>query len=224
MHLVSDEQITIRRVCGCGKPAGHNSICRPQRRSAGLEPDKIERVSDAFEDLTTERAHGRYERRRRDFDNARRQERAGMDALTLHRWISEQAARMSTVKASTVGRSAPSSDEPSGVPRQQQLDDDPRWREHMSVIRRRLELAAGLIDEQMGHGTVAAAGNMLGMEKDKLILSSDNHGLRAQAVVDRLGSHIAGTAETVRRVRRREGLNHYGYPRDEMGNATDIRS
>jgi hypothetical protein len=214
MHLVSDEQITIRRVCGCGKPAGHNSICRPQRRSAGLEPDKIERVSEAFEDLTGERAQGRYERRRRDFDNTRRQERAEMDALTLHRWIAEHAVRMSTVKASTVGRSAPSSDEPSGVPNQQQLDDDPRWREHMSVIRRRLELAAGLIDEQMGHGPVAAAQNMIGMEKDKLILSNDNRGLRAQAVVDRLGSHIAGTAETVRRVRRDNGLDHIGHQRD----------
>lgn len=212
---MSDDELIIRhvRLCQCGKPAGHGTICAPERRTPGLDPDNVERVASTFEELTTERAQARYERRRREFDSDRRQRFARMDALSLHRWITETTAAISTVKAGSIEPSRASSSDTSAPAQQQTFDDDPRWREHMAVIRRRLELAAELVLEAEGHSTVASTMNMFGEEKDKLILASQNEGLRAQAVVDRLGSHVAGTAETVRRVRRREGYDHLGYPR-----------
>lgn len=214
--MSGDEELKIRhvRLCQCGKPAEHDSICRPGRTPAGLDPDDVERVDAAFEETTSQYAEGRYQRRKREFDSERRQARAGMDAFALHRWVIEHQVALSTVAAGNTEPTRSATGDTAAPPRQQLLDDDPRWREHMSVIRRRLELAADLIDEAEGHSTVSSTANMLGVEKDKLILDAANQGLRAQAVVDRLGSHIAGSAETVRRVRRAAGQDHLGHDRE----------
>lgn len=218
MTQTSHDGLVIRhiRLCGCGKPAGHNSVCAPGRQSPGLDPDNIERISQQAEAVIAERASGRFDRRKREFDSERRQHRAHMSSLELHRWIVEHAVRLSTVAAGNIEPSP--RDSTTGTPpppRQQTLEDDPRYRENMTVIRKRLEFTADLIDEAEGHSTVASTTGMLSDEKDKLICARENEGLRAQAVVDRLGSHIAGSARTVQRIRQREHLDSLGYPKDE---------
>lgn len=212
---MSDEDIKIRhvRLCDCGKPAGHDSICRPGRAVAGLDPERdVQRVPAEWEEQHAERRAERFAKRARTFAEERSRHRANADLLMLHREAVERAARLSTVGAGQTERSRGGGD-PSGPPRQQQLDDDPRWREHWTVLRSRLLRVHELLDEAEGHGTVAGNMQMIGVEKDRMILSRENQGLSAQAVVDKLGTHIAGSAETVRRVRRTNGLDHQGYER-----------
>jgi len=208
---MSDEQLIVRhvRLCDCGKRADHIGVCN---RSDENDPDGI-RVDAKTEDLFAERRAERFAKRARTFAEERTAQRAKADLLMLHREVIERAGRLSTVGAGNAERSRGGGD-PSGPPRQQQLDDDPRWREHETVIRSRLLRLHELLDEAEGHGTVAGNMQMLGVEKDKLILSRENQGLSAQAIVDKLGTHITGSAETVRRVRRQNGLDHRGYERE----------
>jgi hypothetical protein len=213
---LSDDQLIVRhvRLCECGKLAEHDSICSPGRATAGLDPEReVQRVDASTEDLFAERRAERFAKRARSFAEERTNHRANADLFLLHREAIERAARLSTVAAGNTERGRGGGD-PSGPPRQQQLDDDPRWLEHWQVVRSRLLRVHELLDEAEGHGTVAGNMQMLGVEKDKLILSRENRGLSAQAVVDKLGSHIAGSAETVRRIRRNNGLDHRGYERD----------
>lgn len=209
-HPVDSEKGREIRLCSCGKPAEHDSICNRDR--SGRDGDEqVERVDHDWEEIEARRREDRHQKRQRSFDADRREQRAGMNTLDLHRHAIQRQAKISTVAAGNIEPS-PRGSEPAAVgpPRQQLLDDDPRWREHSTVIRTRLELMHELLDEAEGLSTVASTANMLGVEKDRMILAASNRGLRAQAVVDRLGSHIAGSAETVRRVRRAAGQDHLG--------------
>lgn len=213
---MTDAPIEVR-LCQCGKNAGHTTVCNRDEN----DPDGI-RVDSKTEDEYAQRRAERFLKRARQFAEQRRERRAGTDTLQLHREAIERAMTLSAVGGSSVGRSSPSSESQRvGPPRPQLLDDDPRWREHWTVIRSRLERVHELLDEQEGHGTVAATNLMLGAEKDKLILHPSNRGLRAQAVVDKLGSEIAGSVETVRRVRRANSLDHLGNERPDDNRRTD---
>ena len=153
-----------------------------------------------------DRRRDRWDKRKRQLDTDRRIKRAGMTALQLHHLAVEREAKISTVSAPPVGRSSPSSEhERVGPPRQQTLDDDPRWREIWFVVRRRLEDAHRLLDEAEGHGPTAAS-TMMKEEKDRLILS-EGRGLSCDAVVDLLGREVAGSSRTVWRVRREAGMS-----------------
>ena len=145
----------------------------------------------------------RFERKKLGADTERRGERAEMTVLELHRHAAERAAKLSTVAAGSVEQSR-GGGERAGPPRPQSLDDDPRWREQWRVIRGRFERVHDLLDEAEGHGTTAATAQMLGMEKDRKVLE-EGEGLTAVGVVELLGSDIAGSPETVRRIRRKSG-------------------
>lgn len=148
----------------------------------------------------TERRHHRFTRRQQQFDADRRLQRAELTTLELHRLAIEREAKLSTVAAGNVEPSRGGSDR-IGPPRQQLLDDDPIWREHWQIIRSRLLRAHESLDEAEGLGANAVR-TMLTDEKDLEVLRK-GRGLSAQAVVDLLGRDIAGSAETVRRKRRR---------------------
>ena len=178
--------------------------------------DQVERVDRAWEEKHARKREEKFAARARDQYAERRELRQHVDLLVLHRQALARATAISTVPAGNIEPTRRSSD-PVGPSVQQSLEDDPRWDENWTVIRSRLMQVHELIDEAEGHGTVANTMQMLGVEKDRLILHVNNQGLRAQAVVDRLGSHIAGSVETVRRVRRREGYDHLGHPRDTDG-------
>lgn len=188
------------RYCQCGKLAGHGSVC-------ALGPDDgdrdAERVDRGWEEQNARNREARHRKREHASMAAREQQRAGMTALDLHRSAMERAARLSTVKAGNVEPGRGGGDGV-GPPAQQTMDDDPRWREHLLIVRSRLERMHALLDEAEGHGTAQQlAAQMDGSEKDRLILAEE--GLSPLAVVEKLGRLIAGSPETVRRVRRAAG-------------------
>jgi hypothetical protein len=188
-----------KRFCQCGKPAGHDSVCN-------LEHDgdrEVERIDRASEDVLSDRAAKRWERRKPNIDEERRQARARMTPLELHRHAVERATTISTVAGGNVEPSRGHGDS-ALPPSQQLLDDDPRWREHEAVIRSRLLRLHELLDEAEGLGPVAATTKMLGEEKDERI-RKEGEGLSAIGVVELLGRDIAGSPETVRRVRKAAG-------------------
>jgi hypothetical protein len=152
----------------------------------------------------TGRRRERFEKRKRGLDADRLQARAQLGAWALHKQAVERLAKLSTVAAGSVEPSRGGS-ETVGPPRQQTLDQDPAWREHWDVIRSRLLRVHEKLDEAEGLGPTAAK-TMLGVEKDREILTK-GRGFTAQAVVDLLGRDIAGSAETVRRVRRKHGYS-----------------
>jgi hypothetical protein len=166
------------------------------------ETDEVERVPPHIEEVLATRAGERFERRRRDFNADRTGRRATLTVHALYVEATEREAGLSTVAAGNVERSRGGTG-PAGPPSQQTMDDDPRWREHWAVIRSRLERVLELLDEAEGLGPILANTTMLGDEKDKLILAEQ--GLSPLAVVEKLGRDIAGSPETVRRVRRAAG-------------------
>jgi hypothetical protein len=218
---LTDEPLRIRhvRLCQCGKLAGHDSICKPGRAPAGLDPERdVERVDAETEELFARRREARFAKRKQAFDAERRQQIALTDVLGLHRSAIERQATISTVKAGSTERGRGGS-EPSGPPQQQMLDDDPRWRESWTVIRSRLERVHELLDEAEGLSTVAATTTMLGVEKDRRVIS-DGEGLSPVAVVEKLGRDIAGSPETVRRIRKKfERSTVDGQPRLDISSS-----
>lgn len=208
---MSDDEPVVRhvRLCQCGKPADHNSLCRPER-TPGLEPDDVERVAPEWEEYRARKREEHFAKMQRDQYAERRYLRERASTADLFREAQQRQVTLTTVAASNTERGRGGGD-PSGPPAQQLFDDDPRVQEHWTVIRSRLYGVLNLLDEAEGHGTVANTMQLLGEEKDRLILHRDNEGLRAQAVVDKLGTHIAGSVRTVQRVRQREGFDHLGH-------------
>lgn len=203
------------RLCQCGKPAGHASVCR-------LGPDdgdqEIERVDRSWEETNARHREERFAKKKRGMDAERREHRAEMTGLELHRLAVERAGRLSTVQVGNVEPSRGGGTQV-GPPRQQLLDDDPRWTEHWAVIESRLRRVHELLDEAEGLGPVAAK-TLLGSEKDDLIIR-EGLGLSPLAVVEKLGRDIAGSPETVRRVRRARGRSMKdGSTLDEPGSST----
>lgn len=185
---------------------------------ADAEPVKhrtIDRTGQAereyVDDIITPRSHERWAKRKRSIDSERRMRRADMTALELHRHAVEREGKLSTVAAAQVGLSSPNSErQMPGPPRQQTLDQDPRYLEAWYVIRRRLEDVHRLLDEAEGHGPTAVS-TMTSDEKNRLILV-DGRGHSCEAVVDLLGREVAGSSRTVWRIRRNEAEKVLGYP------------
>lgn len=162
---------------------------------------EAERVDPEWEGAHARARGERWEKRKRGIDADRRMARAEMSRLDLHRHAVERAGRLSTVGASTVGRQSPNSERQNpGPPGQQQLDDDPRWRETWQIIGRRLEAAHRLLDEYEGLGATAES-TMTAAEKDRRILI-EGRGHSCEAVVDLLGREVAGSPRTVWRKRK----------------------
>lgn len=175
---------------------------RKPAASSRTDHDDVERVDGAWEEQHARRREERFEKRRRDFAADARGRRATMTVLELVREALERATTISTVASGNVEPSRGGSD-PAGPPRQQTMNDDPRWRETWAVIHSRALRALELLDEAEGLGTVAATTKMLGVEKDRLVLREE--GFSPIAVVEKLGRDIAGSPETVRRIRRKAG-------------------
>lgn len=207
---MSDDQLIIRHVklCDCGRVAGHRGICRH-------EPvGEDERVDRQWEEAHARRREDRFAQRKPARDSERRRRRLDLSPWELHAQARARLVKLSTVGAAQIGRSSAAAEvERVGPGRQQELEDDPRWRECWRVIRRRLLDVAELLDEAEGLGPVAAA-TMTTEEKDARILSRGMEGLSALAVYDELGAAIAGSPETVRRKRRLAGLDAQGRPRE----------
>lgn len=170
--------------------------------------DEVERI-----DLETEEAMARdreeHDRGRRlRFASHRREQRRSMSTLELVRSAIEEAVTISTVPAGNVEPSR-GGDSAGGVPRQQQLEDDPRWQVAERIIKRQALVLHELLDEAKGLSRSAAAATLDGVEKDRAILV-EGLGLIAEDVVAALGREY-GSTSYVRRLRRERGLDTRGY-------------
>lgn len=132
-----------------------------RREPAGREETyvgdrQVERVDTAFEDAETLRRWRHWEARKPDRDRSQRDQLAGMDWGELADWIRTESTRLSTVAAGNPEPSRGSGDSPA-PPRQQQLEDDPRWRRRADTAKRTLLALADLILEAQGYGAHADA-------------------------------------------------------------------
>lgn len=185
---------------------------RQPASSSRVDHDDVERVDPEWEEAHARRREENSQNGKLQFGTQRRLEREDLDLLELHQLVIDRAGRISTVPAGNIEPSR-GSGEGGGVPHQQRLDDDPRWIENNAVIRARLERQHELLDEAEGLGMVAATTNMLAEHKDQMIITK-GEGYTASSVVALLGSDIAGSTETVRRVRRKfERSTKDGHPR-----------
>jgi hypothetical protein len=198
-------------------------IARPiPTRDDSYNGDELaERVDAAWEEQHARRREERFAKRRLSFDAARRQARAKMTMLELAIAVHEGVSRLSTVPAGSVERSRGGGD--GELPKQQTLDDDPRWQEHEAVARRRLGAMLDLVEEAEGLGAIANP-TMDGDDKDRLILHHSMEGKTASQVWDELGTYVAGSSpELVRRKRRAKGLDMLGRPREDAAVSSNRR-
>lgn len=208
---MSEDQ--TRRLCECGKPANHESVCRQRGSTAGLDPERdVQRIDRAVEERMAREREERNAKRRLRFDAERRDRRARTDTLSLHREAMERAMTMSTVKAGSTERSRGGGDGPGGPGRQQLLTDDPRWEDATRIVRKRILQMLDLLDEAEGTGHAQAVAAMDGTEKDRVILD-EGRGLIAEQVVAELGPEY-GSASYIRKLRRARGLDNRGYPKE----------
>jgi hypothetical protein len=193
--VVADEQLVIRhvRLCECGKPAGHNSLCFVER--VGL--DQRMDLTDA--EVKTRREHS--DSRRRRVNEERRAARTRVSEYELVSQVREAELLLSTVAAAN--RETSSSESQRVGPSTQRVDDDPRWRLAKRQLRRSAEQLLDLAEEIRGHGIAAGATTQLGEHKDAAILECA--GLKPREVVQHLGREVAGGSRTVERVREEHG-------------------
>lgn len=178
------------------------SKARPDR-------DEVERVDRTYEEQQAREAEEHDRGRRLRFGNERRGQRDRMDPLNLHRQLIERVVTISTVPASQIAPSRPGGDTHGGVPRQQTLDDDPRYVEGQRRLRKWLLTLHDLVDEAEGLGSKAAAVAQLdGIEKDR-ILRREGVGLTASELY-RETDGLYGSESYIRRWRKRERLDRLG--------------
>lgn len=161
--------------------------------------DEVERVDLEWEERHARKREERFAKDKLQIDTARRDGRRRMTPFELHRHAVERLAKISTVAAGNVEPSR-GGDERVGPPKQQRIEDDPRWQEHEFIVRRRLELMHQLLDEAEGLGSQAAR-TLTREEKNRMVLTQ-GRGYTCEVVVDLLGREIAGSVRTVWRIRK----------------------
>lgn len=200
---MTDDDLIVRhvRLCDCGKPAGHDSICAPPRVAAGLPPDDVQPIDGEALDALVRRGHRHDEKRRAEL---REQRIVQLRSMSLREVVLEALSPSveSTVPAGSVEPSR-GGDGPGLPPRQQLRDDDPRVRLAKQQLRRAAESLIRLRWEDHGWESSAAATVMLGEHKDVEILRCE--GARPREVVELLGAQTAGGSRTVERVREAAG-------------------
>jgi hypothetical protein len=187
-----DPELVIRhvRLCECGRPAGHNSVClsnSAERQWVAVEAEERRDHSDG---------------RKRRIANDRRAAQARMSDWELVLEAREAEFLLSTVGAASTGPTQGGESQRVG-PSTQLLEQDPRWRLAKHQLRRAAEQLLDLAEEIRGHGIAATATVQLGEHKDAEILKCV--GLKPREVVHHLGKEVAGGTRTVERVREAAG-------------------
>ena len=185
--------VTHLRLCACGKPAGHESVCFVER--IGTD----ERVSPHWESTHADTRREHSDARKRRISNERRSTQAAMTDWELVELARQGEMLLSTVKAANSEPSGTGGESQRVGPTTQLLDQDPRWRLAKRQLRRAAEQLLDLEEEIRGHGIASVATTQLGEHKDAEILKCV--GLKPREVVRHLGSEVAGGSRTVERVR-----------------------
>jgi hypothetical protein len=189
----ADDELIVKhiRLCECGRPAGHNSLClsnAAERSWVAVEAEDRRDRSDARKQRVAKdgRAH-----------------RASLTDWQLVELARQGEQILSTVAAAKLDQSVSGSKEGALMPTTQAPEYDPRWRFAKFKLRQAAEQLIELVEETRGHGVAAGVRDMLGEHKDKLILECV--GLKPRDVVKHLGPQVAGGTRTVERVREAAG-------------------
>ena len=197
---MTDEDIKIRhvRLCECGLPADHDSVCRPGRLAAAR------RVDDEWLDQHSDRRAERHSRRQPGFRAERILARSRLTISELRALADLRAAKLSPIAAGNIAPSHGSAAHPSvnlalqasGV----NLDSDPRWRATNDTERQSLMRKHELLDEYEGLGVAQAEREISGEEKDAEIVAPHNEHLSAAEFSRQFPGY--GSPSTVSRKRR----------------------
>ena len=191
---MTDDELIVRhlRLCECGKPAGHQSICWTE--NIGTE----QRVPLVWENAHADIRRERSDARKRRVSNDRRAAMARYPDWKLVSMARKAELLLSTVHAASLESSGGGGSERVG-PTTQLLEHDPRWYLAKRSLRQSAERLIEIADEIRGYGMAAGAINQLGEHKDAAIMECV--GLKPREVVQHLGSAVAGGTRTVERVR-----------------------
>lgn len=197
---MSDEDIKIRhvRLCECGLPADHDSVCRPGRVASAS------RVDREWDDQNSERRRERHSRRQAGFLAEHLRARSQLTLPELRNLADIRAAKLSPVAAGNIAPSHGGAQHPSvNLALQAQRVDlatDPRWRatddaELRSVLRKH-----ELLDEYEGLRVAQEQRELSAEEKDAEIVAPHNEHLSAAEFSRQFPGY--GSPSTVSRKRR----------------------
>jgi hypothetical protein len=197
---LTDDQLVIRhvRLCECGSPAGHDSICKPGRLAAATKVDR------EWEDRNSGLRTLEHSKRQPDFRAERALARSLLTTRELAALADQRAAKLSTVSAGNIAPSHGGAQHPSVnlalQARSVDLASDPRWKAAEESERRTLNRKHELLDEYEGLGVARAERELSAEEKDAEIVAAHNeHFSAAEFARDHPGY---GSASTVARKRR----------------------
>lgn len=197
---LTDDQLVIRhvRLCECGLPADHDSICKPGRLGAAR------RVDQEWEEQNADRRAERHAGRQPGFRAERSMARSRMTIPELRSLVEIREAKLSPVSAGNIAPSQRGAVHPSAnLALQAQsvvLDSDPRWRSAGEFERRSLMRMHELLDEYEGLGVAKGEREISAEEKDAEIVAPHNQHLsNAEFARQFLGY---GSPSTISRKRR----------------------
>lgn len=195
-----DDGLIIRyvRLCECGLPADHDSVCQPSRLAIA------QRVDEAWAEENAERRSERHEKRQPEFQARRIAQRAAMSIEQLHALAVTRAAKLSTVPAGNIAPSHGAGGHPSVNLALQStsvdLESDPRWRGTRDAQRRALLRQHELLDEYEGLGPARSDPDLTAEAKDAAIVSPENEHLTAAEFARQYPGY--GSPATIARKRR----------------------
>ncbi len=174
--------------------------------------DEVEGVDAPVHVLDDDRA--RHTRDRLRSNSKRRERRLEMTGLDLVREVLRELPTVSTVKAGNVEPSRGGS-ETGGVPDQQRIEDDPRWKLADGIIKRHAMSLLELVDEARGFGRSDAVASLTTEEKDAAIRLV-GEGKTAESAWLALGDPGYGSISYIRRKRKDWDLDTRGYPKADQ--------
>lgn len=194
---MSDDDLVIRHVCECGKPADHDGVCSPGRLAIAT------RIDRDWEKENAERRSARHAKRQPDYRADRIQARAALTVAELYALAAVRAAKLSPVGAGNIAPSHGAQHPSVNLALQARSVDmrsDPRWkaadeRERLALLRKH-----ELLDEYEGLGVAQAEREVGAEEKDASIVDAGNAHLSAAEFARQFPGY--GSPVTVARKRR----------------------
>lgn len=196
---MSDElRIRHVRLCECGLPADHISVCQPSRLAAA------QRVDEAWATEQAERRELRHAKRQPGFRSERHSARARLSNAELHALAGVRAAKLSPIGAGNIAPSHGAAGHPSVnlalKAGSVELGQDPRWSGAHASERRALMRKHELLDEYEGLGPASSERELSPEEKDAAIVSPEHEHLSAAEFARQFPGY--GSPSTVGKKRR----------------------
>lgn len=204
----------MRNDRDCSQLANAVERYKREKPTPKIRPDhdEVERIDVADEERMARDREEHDRGRRLRLNRLERDRRMQATGLSL---AAEVIAAVGTISAVAAGNIEPTrgGGDPSGPPRQQTLDDDPRWQLSERIIHRHALVLRELVDEARGLSVAVAIAALSAEEKDKT-LREEGIGRTAEELFHALGPEY-GSISYIRRKRNREwDMDTLGRPRE----------